>query len=225
MKHRSVTYRGLMTLLLAVLLCCGANAQDLVEGEAPLDTMVIDSMLKVGLPTKNSGKSYFKPDPIRSMWLALVLPGGGQIYNRKFWKLPIVYGGFLGCTYALTWNNQMLHDYSQAYIDIMVDDPNTKSYENMLPMGYDITGKEDRFKTIFKNKKDHFRKYRDMSIFAFAGVYLISVIDAYVDAELSSFDISPDLSIRLEPAVIDVGLPSQRHNRQSAYGVACNICF
>jgi hypothetical protein len=167
----------------------------------------------------------FKPDPTRALWLGLILPGGGQIYNRKYWKLPIIYGGFLGCTYALSWNNQMLSDYSQAYLDIMDDDPNTKSYEAMLPMGYDISGKEERFKTIFKNKKDHFRKYRDMSIFAYAGVYLISVLDAFVDAELSTFDISRDLSLQLEPAVIHTGVPTLHHQRQSSYGLSLNIRY
>jgi hypothetical protein len=84
----------------------------------------------------------------------------------------------------------------------MDSDPNTKSYEKMLPLNYSIAGREDQFKEIFKNKKNYFRKYRDMSIFAFIGVYVISVIDAYVDAELSSFDISEDLSLQLTPAVI-----------------------
>ena len=192
----------------------------LVEEDAlPLDTGIIDSLLKQGIKLKRD-KRLFTPDPIRSMWLALVLPGAGQIYNRKYWKLPIIYGGFLGCAYALTWNNQMLRDYSQAYIDIMDDDPNTKSYENMLPMGYSIEGKESKFKQIFKNKKDHFRKYRDMSIFAFAGVYLISVVDAYVDAELSTFDISPDLSFHFEPAVIDTGVPTMRHQKKKSYGIS-----
>ena len=59
------------------------------------------------------------PDPKRALWLALVIPGGGQIYNRKYWKLPIFYGGMMGCVYALTWNNMMYRDYSQAYLDIM----------------------------------------------------------------------------------------------------------
>ena len=195
----------------------------IVAMDTPLDTTNVDSLLTSGV--KKTPRSQFKPDPIRAMWLALVLPGGGQIYNRKFWKLPIVYGGFLGCFYALTWNNQMLRDYSQAYLDIMDDDPNTKSYENMLPMGYDITGKEERFKTIFKNKKDHFRKYRDMSILAFAGVYLISVIDAYVDAELSTFDISRDLSLRLEPATIDLDAPTLRHQHRKSYGLTCSLRF
>ena len=52
-------------------------------------------------------------------WLALVIPGGGQIYNRKYWKLPIFYGGFAGCAYALTWNGKMYKDYSTAYKDAM----------------------------------------------------------------------------------------------------------
>ena len=166
----------------------------------------------------------FKPDPIRSMWLALVLPGAGQIYNRKYWKLPIIYGGFLGCVYALTWNGQMLSDYSQAYLDIMDSDPNTKSYEKMLPPRYDITGKEERFKGIFKSKKDTFRRYRDLSIFAFAGVYLLSVIDAYVDAELSTFDISRDLSLQIMPTMIE----TERidiHHRYTSPGIQCVLNF
>ena len=181
-----------------------------------------DSLLQAVLAKRK--QQAFRPDPIRSMWLGLVFPGGGQIYNRKYWKLPIFYGGFLGCAHALTWNGQMLRDYSQAYLDIMDDDPNTKSYEQMLPLGYDISGKEERFKEIFKNKKNYFRKYRDMSIFAFAGVYLLAVIDAYVDAELSSFDISPDLSMRLEPTLLAPCGTGMRH-LQAAPGIQCSLTF
>lgn len=164
----------------------------------------------------------FVPNPKRALWLSLVLPGAGQIYNRKYWKLPIIYGGFLGCTYALTWNQQMYNDYSQAYLDIMDDDPNTASYKNMLPMGYDITGREEQFKKIFKHKRDYYRKYRDMSIFAFFGVYLISVVDAYVDAQLSTFDISKDLSVSFEPASINQENAIGSGNGK-ALGVKCNL--
>ena len=150
---------------------------------------------------KNLKKKKFTPNPQRALWLALVCPGAGQIYNRKYWKLPILYGGLLGCTYAFLWNQQMYKDYSQAYLDIMDNDPNTKSYLDLLPPNYDITGKEDQFKKIFKNKKDFYRRYRDLSIFSFIGVYLLSVVDAYVDAQLSVFDISKDLSLRIVPAV------------------------
>ena len=168
--------------------------------------------------------TQFKPDPIRAMWLGLVIPGAGQVYNRKYWKLPIVYGGFLGCIYALTWNGQMLKDYSQAYLDITDSDPNTKSYEKMLPPRYSIEGKEERFKSIFKSKKDTFRRFRDLSIFAFGGVYLLSVIDAYVDAELSTFDISRDLSLHFQPTFIE----TERldiHHRRTTLGIQCILNF
>ena len=166
----------------------------------------------------------FKPDPIRALWLALVIPGAGQFYNRKYWKLPIIYGGFLGCVYALSWNTQMFSDYSQAYLDITDSDPTTKSYERMLPPRYSIVGQEARFQSIFQRKKDVFRRYRDLSIFAFGGVYLLSVIDAYVDAELSTFDISRDLSLHFQPTVIE----TERidiHHRRTAPGIQCVLVF
>lgn len=193
------------------------------EDAASVDTTgyyaVADSLAK----TMPMPRQRFIPDPNRALWLALVFPGAGQIYNRKYWKLPIIYGGFLGCTYALLWNQQMYLDYSQAYLDIMDDDPNTDSYLDMLPPRYDITGREERFKTVFKNKKNYYRRYRDLSAFCFVGVYLLSVIDAYVDAHLSEFDISPDLSLQLQPAVIQQkGTGSQPKN---SYGVGCSLKF
>lgn len=191
-----------------------------------IDTVALHAITEDILLNKRVRRdlSTFKPDPIRATWLALVIPGAGQIYNRKYWKLPIVYGGFLGCVYALTWNNQMLSDYSQAYLDIMDSDPNTKSYEKMLPPNYSIEGKEERFKGIFKSKKDTFRRFRDLSIFAFGGVYLLSVIDAYVDAELSTFDISRDLSIQLLPTMLETERIDMRHNRTTP-GIQCLINF
>lgn len=145
----------------------------------------------------------WKPNPQKALWLALVIPGGGQIYNRKYWKLPLVYGGFVGCAYAMSWNNMMYKDYAQAYLDIMDDDPGTASYNKFLHLGRQITTQnEERYKTIFKKRKDRYRRYRDMSFFCMIGVYALSVIDAYVDAELSEFDISKDLSLRVEPTLI-----------------------
>lgn len=194
---------------------------DSVEISQLTDSLIHNALENSGLGQE---KERFVPDPIRSMWLGLVLPGGGQIYNRKYWKLPIIYGGFLGCLYALTWNGQMLHDYSQAYLDIMDSDPNTNSYQKMLPMGYDITGREERFKAIFRQKKDIYRKYRDMSIFSFFGVYLLSVLDAYVDGELSTFDISEDLSLQLEPTIIKTQSTDPFHS-QGVPGIQCSLSF
>jgi len=142
----------------------------------------------------------WEPEPRLAVWFSLLFPGGGQIYNRKLWKLPIVYGGYVGCIYALTWNQSTYTDYQNAYVDIMDDDPNTKSYEDFLPPHYEIdTSMEDWLKDVFKQRKNKYRRYRDLSIFAFAGMYVVAAIDAYVDAELSHFDISTDLSMRVEP--------------------------
>ena len=147
--------------------------------------------------------SEWEPEPRLAVWFSLLFPGGGQIYNRKLWKLPIVYGGYVGCIYALTWNQSTYMDYQNAYVDIMDDDPNTKSYEDFLPPHYEIdTNMEDWLKDVFKQRKNKYRRYRDLSIFAFAGMYIVAAIDAYVDAELSHFDISPDLSMRLEPNIM-----------------------
>lgn len=143
----------------------------------------------------------FVPDPKRATWLALMIPGAGQIYNHKFWKLPIYYGGFLGCAYALTWNGQMYQDYSQAYVDVMDSDPNTNSFVDFISPNVDIGSNLDWVKSSLKSRRDRFRRYRDLSIFCFAGVYLLSVIDAYVDAELSHFDITNDLTLDVEPTM------------------------
>lgn len=223
------------------MLCCPQRTQaqtvnqkhgnDTIRAEKLVDANTMgeterqsqDDVAKLAKPKRDW--ATWKPNPKRALWLALVVPGAGQIYNRKYWKLPFIYGGFLGCAYALMWNQMMYRDYSQAYLDIMDDNPNTNSYLDMLPPRYDITGREDQFKNIFKRKKNFYRRYRDLSAFCFVGVYLLSVIDAYVDAQLSVFDISPDLSMSVEPAVI--GQPSLlgSSSGRSAYGVGCSLRF
>ena len=161
-----------MRLLLALLLTVmagncfgrtalyGARCDSLVLPPDSLRLTAIDSLSQTPADTAALSKAtaramkrakkfmkqrQFVPDPKRALWLSLVLPGAGQIYNRKYWKLPFIYGGFLGCTYALLWNQQMYRDYSQAYLDIMDDDPNTRSYMEMLPPRYDISGREEHF--------------------------------------------------------------------------------
>lgn len=197
-------------------------AQKIKELESPIDTAMIslksDSILndKEKKPVKR-----WIPDSNKSLWMAMVLPGAGQIYNRKYWKLPIIYGGFVGCAYALTWNTKMYNDYSQAYQDIMSDNPNNDSYKDFIPPYVDIESNLEYYQNTFKNAKDIYRRQRDLSIFAFIGVYLLSVIDAYVDAELSDFDISKDLSLKLEPTLFNDVL----RNRPQGIGLQCNIKF
>lgn len=200
------------------------GSEDFDTDELVLDSVDVDSLIAGKKKSKHKHKkertdwSTWRPNPQRALWLALVLPGAGQIYNRKYWKLPIFYGGFMGCIYAMTWNNMMYKDYSQAYLDIMDDDPTTESYNKFLHLGKQITSSnESRYKKLFKSRKDRYRRWRDLSFFVLVGVYALSVIDAYVDAELSEFDISRDLSMRVQPT-INVTAPSASQNAGTYYG-------
>ena len=232
--------KALATLLLLVATMTAAQAQtdSISKALEPMDSIAVVDMQTLETEKATSvvvdsnrvkkpkrDWNTWRPNPKRALWLALVLPGAGQIYNRKYWKLPIIYGGFMGCIYALTWNNMMYKDYSQAYLDIMDNDPGTASYNKFLHLGVEINDQNmERYKSLFKSRKDKYRRWRDLSFFVMLGVYAISVIDAYVDAELSEFDISKDLSLKVSPAVIpnySGGNPLQAQS----LGVNCSLNF
>lgn len=148
-------------------------------------------------------KKEFNPSPTRAVWLSALFPGLGQVYNRRYWKLPIVVGAFMGLAYGTSWNNGQLQDYSQAYRDLMDSDPNTKSYMNFFPP---TTKEEDLDKTwltnVMRSRRDFYRRNRDLCIICVVGMYLLCMVDAYVDASLAHFDISPDLAIDWSPTMI-----------------------
>lgn len=150
----------------------------------------------------------FKPDPLKVVWMGAIIPGYGQIMNKKYWKLPIVYGGFLGCAYAVSWNSTIYESYKTAYRDIIDNDPSTNSFLDILPKGITsidspYIGGEANYKVILKNKQDNYRRYRDLSIIVSVAYYALTIVDAYVDAQLYDFDISPDLSLRLQPTLME----------------------
>jgi hypothetical protein len=97
----------------------------------------------------------------------------------------------------------MLKDYQKAYSDIMDSDDSTNSYMNLFPP---TTKESDIDKTwltsILKSRKDFYRRNRDLCIICMVGVYFLAMVDAYVDASLSHFDISPDLSMDVTPTLI-----------------------
>jgi hypothetical protein len=153
----------------------------------------------------------FRPNPNKAVLYSAIVPGLGQIYNRKYWKLPLVYGSFLGCAYAITWNSNMHSGYRQAYLDFVDSNPATNSWRNYVSSALrfpdDVSEWADSDVTWFSNtlqrKKDYYGHYRDMSVIVSAVVYAIWIIDAYVDAQLFDFDIGPDLSMNLRPAVFE----------------------
>lgn len=153
------------------------------------------------------------------------LPGGGQIYNRKYWKLPIVWGAFMACYYSITWNNRQYQEYHAAYRDLSGPDPeHNTSWLVFAPTGAqasDYQQYQSSLRSTLKRGNDFYRRYRDLSIVATVLVYGLSILDAYVDAELYTFDISPDLSLRVVPEVglPKLGLPSYQ------MGVNCSLTF
>ena len=234
MRHNILTTGQRLTVAILFLLGGVIAIHAQVEDESPADSIVADSInneLQTAIAKEPVVKkvpkdwSVWRPDPQRALWLALVIPGGGQIYNRKYWKLPIIYGGFIGCLYAMNWNNNMYKDYSQAYIDIKDNDPGTASYNKFLHLGAQINdSNKERWSEIFRKRKDKFRRWRDLSFFVMVGVYALSVIDAYVDAELSVFDISKDLSLKVEPTLIN-GNSSPNPLESSSLGLHCSLNF
>ena len=176
------------------------------------------------LDDKTLGKvRVFNPDPTRARWLSALCPGLGQLYNRRYWKLPIVVGAFVGMAYGTSWNNRMLNDYSRAYRDAMDNDPETRSYMNFYPPTTQESDLDmDWLKRALKNKKNYYRRYRDLCIIGIVGVYALCMIDAYVDASLAHFDISPDLTMEVKPAVMNT---DNGFSQSASWGLRCAINF
>ena len=160
-----------------------------------------DSGVKVRHDATLGAEKVFNPDPNRALWLSALCPGLGQIYNRRYWKLPIA---FVGLGYGTSWNNRMLRDYSKAYRDLMDNDPTTRSYMDFYPPTTQESSIDKTWlQKSLKNKRSYYRRYRDICIIGMVGVYLLAIVDAYVDASLAHFDVSPDLSMRIAPTLIE----------------------
>ena len=160
------------------------------------------------LTQKQLDRLFWNPNPMRAVWLGAIVPGLGQIYNRSYWKVPIVYAGLMGCAYAITYTNNQYIGYKNAYRDIYYDnlkgnvsnDP-SKSYIAILPEGYTIDrmGGLSSYQGRLKEWQNKTRRYRDLSIAISVVVYALTLVDAYVDAQLFDFDISNDLSLDITP--------------------------
>jgi hypothetical protein len=145
--------------------------------------------------------------PHKATFYSAVLPGLGQAYNKKYWKIPILYAGFGGIIYAINFNTHWYKTYSRAYRDFLIQDPGNRSYLDVLPTTLDAADVEnngpraDWFENALNNKKRYYKKYRDLSYLGFALVYVLNMVDASVDAHFKTFDVSEDLSMHVEPVV------------------------
>lgn len=148
---------------------------------------------------KRPGEVYWMPDPTKAMWLSLLMPGAGQIYNRSYWKVPLIYGLGVGSFYVVSFQGRMYKEYSAAYYSLVDNDPNTNDF---VPIFEGLGDVDDNWKkTVLERKMNSYRRYRDMCIFASVILYVGNALDAFVDAHLYDFSISENLSLNIRPEI------------------------
>jgi hypothetical protein len=193
------TFQKILIILILQLFCIQHNifAQDTIPVTKPV-------------------KLKFKAESLRATMLAVAFPGLGQIYNRKYWKIPLVYAGFGALIYSARFNSSNYNIYMVAYQDFTDVIPETKSYQDLIkadPETYDPVLHPDTYdpstasyyKDAMLRQVDYYKRYRDLSYIGIAGWYLISILDANVDASLFNYDISDNLDIAVVP--VQLSLP------------------
>ncbi len=162
-------------------------------------------------------KKKFLPDPKKALRLSLLTPvlGGGQIYNRDYWKLPLVYTGYGASIYFIILNidryGTMVDHYKEFY---HLDDPSDPNYGQLNSAVKSVKvyiKSQDRYADMsidqVQRVKDTYRRWRDWSFFALGAVYALAAIEANVAAHMKTFDLSDDLSMRVQPSVVQPHMP------------------
>jgi hypothetical protein len=158
-------------------------------------------------------RKHFKAEPLKATMLAVAFPGLGQIYNRKVWKIPVVYAGFGALFYSASFNSKSYVNYMKAYQDFTDNIKETKSYQKYItanPEDYDpvlFPGSYDKsnasyYRDGLLRMVDYFKRYRDLSYIGIAGWYLLSILDANVDASLFNFDVTDNLNLTFAPILM-----------------------
>ena len=178
-------FRFIVQLLFLLVSTSFVHAQviDTLKTTGPKDTVILK-------------KELVKHSPRKAALYSTALPGLGQAYNKKYWKIPVLYACIGGLTYSIIYNNNNYITYRTAYRKRMDNDPTTidefaqVGTKNYLPDDY-----------LLANTKG-FHRWRDLSIFGAALLYVLNIVDATVDAHLFTFDVSDDLSLNVRPAFI-----------------------
>lgn len=207
------------------------KSESLIESLQRVDSISASDSLKIAKSSsaekkleKSLEKKIFSPTPKKALIHALIFPGLGQIYNRKYWKLPIVYGGFLGVTYAVSWNGNLYGDYKKAYKDIVTDPQGTTSWHNFVNDPQAVLNNPALMQkriSWMKRRRDYFRRNRDLGIIIGVGLYALCILDAYVDASLYDFNVSPNLSMSIYP----YAEKEIKTNSKPTFGLNLNLKF
>ncbi|WP_302590187.1 DUF5683 domain-containing protein, partial [Alistipes senegalensis] len=148
-------------------------------------------------------------DVKKATTLACIFPGAGQIYNRSYWKVPFVVGGFASMIYCIDWNNRGYQRFKKAYNLLSDYEHNPDKYPD---------GPTDEFHgrysaSFIRNLRNNYRRNRDLCIIISGALYVLQIVDAHVDAHLKDYDVSDDLSMNIEPLIDYTYVPTLGGNR------------
>ncbi len=201
-KHRSrasSNFHRWSACLVPALFILAAHplfAQDTLDTKA--DTVIVesrDTIFQSG-PDTIAIQSYAKRySPRKAILYAAILPGLGQVYNKKYWKLPLVYGGFYAIGYGMDYYNDLHKEY-RGYLFQNLEDGVPENDVNQK-RHLDINLTTSQLRTIV----DKARRERDFMIILMGGMYILQMIDAHVDSHLKEFDLNPQLQVSIEPAM------------------------
>ncbi len=161
--------------------------------------------------------------------LACICPGAGQVFNKSYWRVPFVVGGFAAMVYCVDWNNRGYQRFKKAY-SLRAAYETALNNHNQNPEIYPKpSGSTDEFKgrytpQFLKNLRDNYRRNRDLCIIITAGIYILQIVDAHVDAHLKEYDISDDLSMELQPMLNYSYVPSLGDSKP-VFGLNFNLNF
>ena len=151
------------------------------------DSLIVESRDTVMI--KSYAKRY---DPQRALLLAAIVPGLGQIYTKKYWKLPLVYGGFIAIGYGFNSYNNFYQQYKK---ELFYNLENGYDQDNESRPGENTTTGN------YRTAVDFYRNKRDLMILLMGGMYILQIIDAHVDAHLKEFDLNPNLQVSIQPSI------------------------
>lgn len=181
------------------------SAQTTVNRTDTVDFQPEESMRDI--ITEEKGEKIHSPH--KATFYSAIFPGLGQIYNKKYWKLPIVYGAIGGLGYAIHFNSTNYKKYKNAYRDFLIQDPGNTSYLEVLPVTLTMEEIEANpslsnwFRNALEKKRDYYKRYRDLSYIGMAAIYVLNMIDATVDAHFYNFNVSDDLSMKIQPVILE----------------------
>lgn len=153
-----------------------------------------------------------KHSPHRATFYSALVPGLGQVYNKKYWKVPIIYAGFTGLAYYAGYNNYVYKRYRDSYNAKIKGDTENDEFANYS-------------KEVILKRMDEWQRYRDLCIIGIGIFYVAQILDANVDAHLFDYDISEDLSLVVDPVYMDTRAMTFQNTNTSTVGLRCVIRF